>query len=276
MAKRTRIGPMLTRWFSFRGRLLGGYVVAIFPLATAMAVTVALIDRNTADEIDRLHADQEEISLAERLRWSADVLVSAGRGYMITGSSDSLSKVQRYEAEFDKAVQALERETLSATGTALLEDAKRSAHEFRSAQASLLANRSSYDLVERFEGELQPLGAALSRSLLLLIEYKEQLLETTYGEAEHGRRVLVTWTFVLIGTLTGIGLGLAGYFAERLGHAYRQQQQAMLASDRALKQREELMGILAHDLRNPLNSIALKAAVLRQATDGSEFRRHAD
>ena len=267
---------MPMRWSSFQGRVLAGYVLAILPLVTAMAVTVALIDRNTQNELERLRSEQDEITLAEQLRWNADLLVSAGRGYLISGSPDLLSSVRRYESEFDDDVRALERQTLSTTGAALVDDAERTAHEFRSVQASLLANRSSPDLIERFERELQPLGTALSHSLLGLIEHKQRLLEAAYDQAEQGRSDLVIWTFALLGTFTAVGLGLACYFATGLARAYRQQQQAMAASERSLKQRDELMGILAHDLRNPLNAIALKAALLRQAMDGSGLRRHAD
>src|SRR4051812_6663023 len=168
---------MLMPWSSFRGRVLGGYVVAILPLAVAMAVTVAHIDENSATEIERLRSEQQEISLAEQVRWSAELLISAGRGYLIAGSPDLLSRIRRYETEFDRAVRELEQQALSATGVALVEDAERAAHEFRFAQANLLANRSSPDLVERFERELQPLGAALSHSLVELIEHKGRLLD---------------------------------------------------------------------------------------------------
>jgi signal transduction histidine kinase len=264
------------RWSSFQGRVLGGYVVAILPLVTAMAATVALIDRNTEIEMRRLRSEQREISLVEQLRWSADLLTSAGRGYLISGAPVLLSKVRRSEAEFDSAVRALEQQTLSAAGAALVDEAERTAHRFRSVQASLLADRSSPDLVERFERELQPLGAELSASLLRLVEHKQRLLSDAYDDTERGRGDLVVWTFALLGTFTAVGVGLAYYFASRLAGAYRQQQHAMAALDRSLKQRDELMGILAHDLRNPLNAIALKAGVLRQATDGSALRRHAE
>lgn len=267
---------MSTRWPSFQRRVMGGYVIGFLPLTAAMAVTVAHIDEITATETHRLRSEQSEISLAERLRWSADLLVSAGQSYLITGSPDLLSKVRRYEAEFDTAVRALEQQSLSATGAALLERAERTAHEFRSAQASLLADRSSPDLIERFERELQPLGSALSRSLFQLIEHKQQMVDAAYEGSQRNRGNLVTWTFVLLGTFATVGLALAWYFATRLARAYGQEKQALATAERALQQRDELIGILAHDLRNPLNSIALKAAVLRRATTGSEVSRHAD
>jgi signal transduction histidine kinase len=267
---------MFSRWRSFQGRVLGGYVIAILPLTAAMAVTVAHIEEITAAETQRLRSEQNEISLAEQLRWSADLLVSAGRGYLITGSPDLLVSVRRHEVEFDRGVRALEQQTLSTTGAALLEGAERAAHEFRSIQASLLADRSSRDLVERFERELQSPGAALSRSLAQLIEHKEQMLDAAYDENQRKRRDLVIWTFALLGTFTTVGLALAWHFATRLARAYGQEKRAVAASEKALRQRDELMGILAHDLRNPLNSIALKAGVLRHAMAGSEFSRHAD
>jgi signal transduction histidine kinase len=267
---------MLTRWPSFQRRVMGGYVIGFLPLTAAMAFTVAHIDEITAAGARRVRSEQGEISLTERLRWSADLLVSAGRGYLITGSPDLLSKVRRYEGEFDAAVRALEQQTLSATGAALLETAERTAHEFRSVQAGLLASRSSPDLVERFERELQPLGAALSRSLFQLIEHKQRMIDAAYDDSQSNRRDLVIWTFTLLGMFTTVGLALAWYFATRLARAYGQEKQAVATSERALQQRDELIGILAHDLRNPLNSIALKAAVLRRATSASEVSRHAD
>jgi signal transduction histidine kinase len=80
----------------------------------------------------------------------------------------------------------------------------------------------------------------------------------------------------LLSAVTLLGLGLAWRFATLLGRSYHKEQEALDAARQAVAARDELMGILAHDLRNPLNAISLKAAVLRLGADSDKTRRYAE
>ena len=90
-----------------------GYVAVVVLLAGGMAFT---IDRFNADTIARtvhIRAEEMEITRAERLRWTGEVVVSLGRGYLLSGHSEMLARLRQAEADFDRGVVALRNETLS-------------------------------------------------------------------------------------------------------------------------------------------------------------------
>ncbi|MEO8178762.1 MAG: HAMP domain-containing sensor histidine kinase [Deltaproteobacteria bacterium] len=265
---------------SFRNRALAGYLSAILPLSAAMAVTVACLNDREAHEVASLRREEDEIGLARQLRSSAQLLASAGRGYLISGAAELLTRVRKHELEFDQGVRAFEGRTLSRDGAALVEDAQRAAREFRRVQADLLVDRRQGEqlaqLAVRFDAELLPQGALLGRVLDRLIGHKERALDESYDQAARARIDLVTWTYVLLGTVTGVSLSLGWYFATRLARAYRKEQEAVGSARDALSQRDELMGILAHDLRNPLHAISLKASLLRQQAGSERMESQAD
>src|SRR5206468_6266909 len=68
---------------------------------------------------------------------------------------------------------------------------------------------------------------------------------------------------------------IAWYFTTLLGRSFRKEQDAVDAARKALAAREELMGVVAHDLRNPLGAITMKAALMRKGADSSFIREQA-
>src|SRR6185369_16040273 len=45
---------------------------------------------------------------------------------------------------------------------------------------------------------------------------------------------------------------------------------------RAVAARDEIMGVVAHDLRTPLSSISMRAELMRETAGSSTIRKHAD
>jgi signal transduction histidine kinase len=270
----------MTDWTSFRNKVLLGYLAVMLPLSAVTAVTIGRLESVATAQLERLRSEENGITRVQRLRWSAELLVSAGRGYLISGDPTLLAKLSEVEASFDRGSQELDNETLSPPGRARFETVQQAARAFRSAQDELLEVRRRLDgpdgLVRRFENELLPLRASLGQALDQLIEHKEQALDLAYAQAERDTAELERWTYVLLTAVTLLGLALAWRFATLLGRSYRKEQEALEAARQAVASRDELMGILAHDLRNPLNAIALKAAVLRLGADSDKARRHAE
>src|SRR4029079_6512256 len=115
-------------------------------------------DRFNADTIARtvhIRAEEMEITRAERLRWTGEVLVSLGRGYLLSGHSEMLARLRQAEADFDRGVVALRNETLSPAGLALVSEVERAAKAFRQLQEQLIHSRQSSqdvdNLVARFD-----------------------------------------------------------------------------------------------------------------------------
>jgi signal transduction histidine kinase len=271
---------MMTTEVSFETKAKLGYALLILSLAVIMTVSVRRLASVADEQVALLRREESEITLVERLRWNSELIVSDGRGYLISGDSDLRKQVQQAEARFDQSVRALNDQTLSPRGAALVADAEAAAKNFRRTQEELLAARrrsaNTGLLVRRFESELLPLRRALEQALARLVGHKEAALDTLYDTARAARTRFELRTYGLLGSLTLTGLAIAWYLATRLGRAYRQERRAHQAARQAIAARDEIMGIVAHDLRNPLGAITMKATLLRMGADPDKMRAQAE
>jgi signal transduction histidine kinase len=262
---------------AFRTRAMIGYVAVILLLAAGMVFTIQRLGVVSAKQIARVQAEENEITLVERLRWSGELIVSAGRGYLITGRPDLLAKLRNVEAEFDASVRALDQRQ---SDDPLVRKAQVAASRFTSKQAQLIEQRRTEDdaqrLAARFEAELLPLRGNLAEALHQLVDQKNAVIENAYMTAAHERARLAFRLYALLGILVLIGLGVGWAFARRLTRSYRQEEEAHEAARKAVAARDELMGIVAHDLRNPLGAIRMKAALLRMKADSEKTRQYAE
>jgi signal transduction histidine kinase len=265
---------------SFRKRALLSYLSIVVPFAAAMAASIWQLASSAADQTRQLRLEGDEISLVQRSRSDAEVLVSLGRAYLITGDATLLTTLRRHDREFDQSLVALRDGSLSASELALLDEVEWLSHRFRRARAEILSHRSGGDgdsnLSQRFETELMPSSNALGQSLDRLVAHKEEALDRAYVAAMRAGAALAGWMYAGLVAVTLVGAGLALHFARVLSLSYRKEREARAAAQQAIKAREGLMGIVAHDLRNPLNAIALKAALLSQHALPEAAHRHAE
>lgn len=255
-----------------------GYVAVVVLLAGGMAFT---IDRFNADTIARtvhIRAEEMEITRAERLRWTGEVVVSLGRGYLLSGHSEMLARLRQAEADFDRGVVALRNETLSPAGLALVSEVERAAGDFRQLQEQLIQSRQPSqdvdELVARFD-ELVSLRRELSDSLDRFVHHEEAAIGEVYDQADRYRRRLALRMYGLLAVLLLVGLVIAAFFSRLLVRARRKEAEALETATKAVAARDELMAIVAHDLRNPLGAISLKAALVRRGNDPEKMRSHA-
>ncbi|WP_437591381.1 ATP-binding protein [Sorangium sp. So ce1000] len=257
-----------------------GYAVLTLLLAIGMAFSVRRFSSMAEAQIARLRAKEHEITLVERLRWSSELIVSQGRGHLISGDHDFLEQAQRARARFDENLGALRSQPLSPTGLQLVAEVEQAARQLVRIQEELLAARQRTDdassLVRRFDEELRPRHRDLQRSLSRLVDHKQAVIEELYDDAKVERARLETWLDGLLGLLVLAGFGIAWYFTKLLGGPYHKAREARDAARTALAARDELMGIVAHDLRNPLGAITLKAARLRRGADSERIRQQAE
>src|SRR5690606_5813352 len=76
--------------------------------------------------------------------------------------------------------------------------------------------------------------------------------------------------YALLALRAVVGIVVAWFFARRIALAYQAEKNSRDVAHRAVSSRDELMGMVAHDLRNPLDAIALKAAYLRERRNAPE------
>jgi len=259
---------------------MAGYVIAILLLAGGMAVTLQRLDAVARAQATKVRAEEHEVILAERLRWSGELIVATGRGYLLTEHPAMLAKLRDAEADFDERVRALRSSDMAEPGQALVVDIEHRAEAFRHLQEQLIAarkeNADPAALALRFEEELLPLRRELTMSLTRFIEYQEARVQDVYADADRQGDRLRGWAYGMLAGLAFVVLGIAWYFARRLATAYRRETDALDAARRALAARDELMAIVAHDLRNPLGAITVKAAILRQGAESEKTRAQAE
>ncbi|HSK01625.1 MAG TPA: ATP-binding protein [Kofleriaceae bacterium] len=267
-------------WLSFETKAKLGYASLAVLLAGGMAYAVHRLSEAADEQTARLRAEQDEITQVERLRWISELVVSSGRGYLLSGDPGLLARVQDARARFDDSVHAIASQNLSPRGSQLLAQVERAAGRFLQIQEQIMdalhRSEDTRSLVHRFDTEQLPLRRALDQALARLVDHKEATLAAYYDRARADRARLELWLYGLLGLLVLAGFGIARYFANLLGRSYRQGQQALEAARKALAARDELRGVVAHDLRNPLGSITMRAALLQREASSEKARRHAE
>jgi len=257
-----------------------GYVVLALLLAAGMVFSVRQLSSIADDELARVAAEGHEITLVERLRWNGELMVSSGRGYLVSGDPELLAQVQLAKVRFDENVGTLRSQPLDPLALQLVLHVEQTAEKFVQVQQPLVDSRTRAgdpaELVRRFDTELHPVSRDLARTLTSLVHHEETELEAFYASARAERRQLELWLDGLIALLAVLGLGLAWYFGKRLGRAYRQEQAALETARAALAARDELLAIVAHDLRNPLGAITMRAALLREQAGTDKGKQQAD
>lgn len=259
--------------------MAGGVIVTVL-LAVGMSLTIRSLNANATSQLQSIRAEEQEITLAERLRWNGQMIVSTGRGYLISGDSRLLMRLLNARSNFDRNVLALRTESLVPRSEAQISQVEAAAHQFVQAQESIMVARadskSVAKLVARFENELLVLEGKLSRSLDEFVLEKEAALASKYKQAETERAHFTLLLYGLMALLILMAATITAYFARLMASAYRKEQDARNTATKAVAARDEIMSVAAHDLRNPLNAITMKAMLLSRLAETASLRQQAD
>jgi signal transduction histidine kinase len=269
----------MARSTDFTTRAMAGYGAVVAILAVGMVFTIVRLDTVASAQSAHIRSEENKITIAERLRWSGELIVSTGRGYLIAGDPHLLARLRAAEVEFEQGVRALKADGAHPHAARLVAVVERAGSRFTAQQEQLVTARQRGEkvegLVRRFETALLPLRGEFARALERLVAYKEAAIAAAYEQAAIERTRLTISMYVLLAVLVLMGLGVGWRFARLLGRSYRKEQDALEAARRALAARDELMGIVAHDLRNPLGAIAMKAALLQKLAESEPTRLQA-
>jgi signal transduction histidine kinase len=159
------------------------------------------------------------------------------------------------------------------------------------------AMAATCDALERYPAVRKlpcPVAEVLdTQASVLMSDVPPGWLESTAQSTEHLRlmRVLDPGSFIVVPLIArGQILGTIGLGASRASRRYGPQDLRLVeriasrvamavdnarlheALERALRARDEVLGIIAHDLRNPLSSIMLQVGALRRRGDEPERR----
>ncbi|HEU4655273.1 MAG TPA: ATP-binding protein [Steroidobacteraceae bacterium] len=265
---------------SFATKAMASGAIVTLLLAIGMSLTIRSLDANAASQMQSIRAEEQEITLAERLRWNGQMIVSTGRGYLISGDGRLLMRLLNARSNFDRNVLALRTESLVPQSEAQIAQVEAAARKFVQAQESIMVARADSEsiakLVDRFEKELLGLEGELSRSLDQFVIEKEAALASKYKIAEQQRAHFTLLLYGLQALLILLAATITTYFAKSMSSAYRKEQDARSTAIKAVAARDEILGVVAHDLRNPLNAITMKALLLSRLSESDSMRQQAD
>lgn len=255
-----------------------GYGVVVLLLAGGMILTAYRFDGIATSHVNRVRTEENQITYAERLRWTGEAIVASGRGYLIATDGSFLRSLEHAQADFDHGIHALTSEASDVKTIVLVSMIAHDAKAFRDRQELLVASMDTSDvptLARRFEAELVPLKRNLSASLDRLIDYKEIAIDGVYARVAYERARLLASLHLLLGVLVLASIAIAAYIARTLVRSYKQEQIALETSRKAVAARDEIMGLVAHDLRNPLSAILMRANLIRENAESATIEKHA-
>ena len=232
---------------SFGTQLRTGQAIALSTtLMTGVTGIVVLhLTTRSANETTRRYASISET--VDELRVQAEQLISAGRRYLFAGKDIDKARMRNAEDRVDKALAVFEHaDPISAT--------KLSA-DARAYEVALANNVAARMVPAGLETALRPKRDALEADLAAIDAREQAALSRSFDDASQLARAAE----IAIGLSTSVALLLAlvlGTLVRRKIHQEYSRAKAAAAA------RDELLSIVSHDLRVPLNAIVLGADVV--------------
>jgi signal transduction histidine kinase len=264
----------------FSAQVAGGFALVVVILGGAAVFSVERLAKTADDREAVTRRCVGDLIYAERLRSAEESAVSAGRGFLITRNPEHLLRLQVAESTLDSLLRTLPLRARTAADQELLRRVTTAARDFAQEQHELLFAHAReiepHELVRRFEREVVPRRRTLDGALDRFVEHEEQRVEAVYGAAHaEASRAATTVTLALSLALL-VGATFAWFVGRHLTRIYRREEGAVKTAERALAAKQELLGVVAHDLRSPLGAITLKAGLLRQRATDDRARSGAD
>ena len=255
------------------GNLAGLLLIAITTVAAITALRIA--SAGTGELASEFAA---ELTLVQQLRVRSEEVVVASRGYLLTGEG-------RYRARFDNATSQLESDLATlrtrrldgrnAVDTDAVEQAaiaytvaaKRAGDE-RSTMGTASA------IVPYFDATLQPLRDRLENAVETFVTHERARFDASLGEARAEARdaqiVLVAGAILA----NAIWIALAIFVSRKLSLQFEEVKAAQEVAKSAAAAREEVLAVVSHDLRNPLQAIVMGVALMNDTVHDERGRRH--
>lgn len=249
---------------------------SVIALSSFALVAALAVERAATGDSERNMAEyRREVGAARELELGAERLVASARGYLLTGDDSFLASLREARTEFEDEIRSLEDSVRSPGQEHFLFVIRQATQGYRVALDRLRFERTgSLDRTELssvFEQLLVPRQRALTDAIGTFVAAREERLAR--GQARvRARAARAERRVIAIGLLApAVAFLLALLVGRRLSRLYALQKDAAARAETAAARRDELLGIVAHDLRSPLNVIALRAGLL---ADGAGEKCH--
>jgi signal transduction histidine kinase len=271
--------PVMSRARRFTLAAWLSYTLVILVLVVPSAFAIGRA-HDATERRDRITAAFVlDVARAERLRTAAEQVTSATLAYVLSGVPAYLATMKQTWADFDP--RELRSGIRSPEEAALLDRVVEAAGDYGAAMDRAIALRSGREaspppeLSRFFEASLAPRGRALAGALNAYIAFEEGEVDPAAREAERAFRRAMAVGAAALACAVAASAALGWCFARYLVRAYDREREAARVAADALAVRDEVLGVVAHDLRSPLTAVSMKAALIQKAGDPETSVRHA-
>jgi signal transduction histidine kinase len=254
----------------FRTKATAGFGAML--VATAVVTAVAVIEaEHAADRATRAaHAEADGLLLTQRLRYRLERIVADGQSYLLFGDRQLLSRRDESWRLVQSTLEELDARITSPGGRAELSKVTQTAGAYRAIVDRAVAERDTngdIDALRHFEEGLRAHREQLDASMNQL--WNDEMRSLDDGLRAVGRSATRAQLFILGTAVIALlfSILLARTVIRELARLYEGEEAAARRAKEALAARDELLAIIAHDLRSPLSAILMKAALLRKKAE---------
>ncbi len=248
----------------FRGQWFAGLGTLIALIATTAITGIVSLHlmRERADYVIRDYGN--DLARVQRLRYANERLVATSRGYLLSGEP---ALHAQFEAERAGVLRVLGELAVSRPESEALVHATL---DYVAESSRVVAERAAAvdatAILPVFDQTLVPRGAELEADIAAFAQRRrdvfEDALQAVDAAVERAQFALVLAALLAIAS----GFGLTTIVSRRLSRQFREIEAATAAAEQAAKAREEVLAVVSHDLRNPLQAIAMSATLVEETT----------
>lgn len=245
----------------FRSQLILAVGTLIVITTTAGVIAVIALQRSNTRAIEVARAALHDVESMQALRLQAEQVVSAARGYLLSGDPLLHDAFTKHEMELQRSLKQLHTTHGDAKIAAARAVTERRLVEYSDAMADVFRLRTQTQDIKRlaraFDELTAPRREALHGAVLDLVEIeREALSRQTASEDQIVRAYTLGLLFTsVLGVL--VSVGLAWVVIRKLNRQYRRVQEAEAEATLAAEGRKQILDTVAHDLLSPLNAIVL-------------------
>lgn len=249
----------------FRWQVASGYglVVAAIGVPAIAALFVAFRAGERRDQVATAYA--RDVALAERMSRDGIAIAAAVRAFALVGDPRYPQTIAQAREDFSASLVALRDRVRDPVEIMGLVRVTAAAAAYEIAVDKLMDMRAPErgppdpELVATFNQVVDPPWRELDEALGDFVAMKHGQVQPAIDASTRAFHT----TLLAVAAGLAAAIGLAAFFAMRTARAlsalYARQKEASQVAISALAARDEMVGIVAHDLRSPLSAIALNA-----------------
>ncbi len=257
---------------SFGKLLLVGVATLVFITLATGAVSIAALHRTTMMEENVARDFATDLLAVERLRFQEEAVVASTRTYLLTHDSLADERFTQATEEFKTLLTELHARGLDRPSELLLKRLDAAAMDYMTSAKALASKQPGAPVA--FESIIAPKRELFEQQLTEFVELQQQIFDS---ELRAGRASATNAQIeVMVSTALGLVLSaaLAVIVMRNLTRHYDRERTANEAAQREAAARKEVLAVVSHDLRSPLNAIVMGASLLSETLPATGTPMH--